>query len=66
MTDPEPGTIGVLIIDDHRMFAESLSRLLADEEGISVLATAASITTMIFGSRCLISAAIATPSRSGI
>ena len=42
MTDPERGTIGVLIIDDHRMFAESLARLLADEEGISVLATAAS------------------------
>jgi DNA-binding NarL/FixJ family response regulator len=42
MTDPEPGTIGVLIIDDHRMFAESLARLLADEEGIAVLATAAS------------------------
>ncbi len=42
MTDPEPGTIGVLIIDDHRMFAESLARLLADEEGIAVLATAPS------------------------
>jgi DNA-binding NarL/FixJ family response regulator len=42
MTDPEPGTIGVLIIDDHRMFAESLARLLADEEDIAVLATAAS------------------------
>jgi len=42
MTDPERGTIGVLIIDDHRMFAESLARLLADEEGIAVLATAAS------------------------
>jgi len=42
MTDPERGTIGVLIIDDHRMFAESLARLLADEEGIAVLATAVS------------------------
>lgn len=28
--------IGVVIVDDHRMFAESLARLLADEEGISV------------------------------
>ena len=30
--------IGVLIVDDHRMFAESLARLLSDEEGIRVLA----------------------------
>jgi DNA-binding NarL/FixJ family response regulator len=35
--DPE---IGVVIIDDHRMFAESLARLLADEEGITVVGTA--------------------------
>jgi len=28
--------IGVIIVDDHRMFAESLARLLADEEGIAV------------------------------
>lgn len=41
MTDPESGTIGVLIIDDHRMFAESLARLLGGEEGIAVLGTAA-------------------------
>lgn len=33
--------IGVVIIDDHQMFAESLGRLLADESGISVLGTAA-------------------------
>lgn len=32
--------IGVVIIDDHRMFAESLARLLADEDGIEVLAVA--------------------------
>lgn len=34
------GTIGVLLVDDHRMFAESLARLLADEPGIDVLAVA--------------------------
>jgi len=28
--------IGVVIVDDHRMFSESLARLLADEDGISV------------------------------
>ena len=36
-------TIGVLIVDDHRMFAESLSRLLADELGITVLGIAGSV-----------------------
>ena len=30
------GEIGVVIVDDHRMFSESLARLLADEDGISV------------------------------
>lgn len=34
--DEEPG-IGVVIVDDHQMFAESLARLLADEDAISVL-----------------------------
>lgn len=29
--------IGVVIVDDHRMFAESLSRLLSDEPDITVL-----------------------------
>jgi DNA-binding NarL/FixJ family response regulator len=29
--------IGVLIVDDHRMFAESLARFLADDDGIEVL-----------------------------
>jgi DNA-binding NarL/FixJ family response regulator len=33
--------ISVLIVDDHRMFAESLARLLADEPGIDVVGTAA-------------------------
>ncbi len=36
----EPSAIGVLIIDDHRMFAESLARLLADQPDISVLGVA--------------------------
>lgn len=34
--------IGVLLVDDHRMFGESLARLLADEPGIDVLAVATS------------------------
>lgn len=38
----EPDTIGVLIIDDHRMFAESLGRMLGDEAGIEVLGFATS------------------------
>ncbi len=33
--------VGVLIVDDHRMFAESLARLLSDEDGIEVLGLAA-------------------------
>lgn len=36
-------TISVLIVDDHRMFAESLSRLLADEDGITVLGIAGTV-----------------------
>jgi len=39
----ESSRISVLIVDDHRMFAESLSRLLADEPGISVLGVAGNI-----------------------
>jgi DNA-binding NarL/FixJ family response regulator len=35
-----PQTIGVLIVDDHRMFSESLARLLSAEEDITVLGTA--------------------------
>jgi DNA-binding NarL/FixJ family response regulator len=34
-----PGTIRVLVLDDHVMFAESLSRLLRDEPDIDVVAT---------------------------
>src|ERR1700750_1339875 len=32
--------IRVLIVDDHAMFAESLARLLGDEEGIEVVGVA--------------------------
>jgi two-component system response regulator DevR len=35
------GTVGVLIVDDHKMFSESLARLLADEDGIEVMGVAA-------------------------
>jgi DNA-binding NarL/FixJ family response regulator len=42
VNDPsEP--IGVVIVDDHRMFAESLSRLLSDEPGITVLGVASNV-----------------------
>lgn len=34
--------VRVLLVDDHQMFAESLARLLGDEEDISILATCAS------------------------
>ena len=41
MADVAPGgdTIRVVVIDDHRMFAESLARLLSDEPDIEVVAT---------------------------
>ena len=39
--DDVPAPIGVLIVDDHRMFAESLARLLADEDDIAVVGVAA-------------------------
>ena len=35
MTEPE-SEITVLIVDDHKVFAESLARLLSDEEGVTV------------------------------
>jgi len=38
------GRVGVVIVDDHRMFAESLARLLADEDGIAVLGVAGTAT----------------------
>jgi DNA-binding NarL/FixJ family response regulator len=34
------GVVGVVIVDDHRMFAESLARLLTDVEGIAILGVA--------------------------
>ncbi|MCU1364619.1 MAG: response regulator transcription factor [Ilumatobacteraceae bacterium] len=36
------GSIGVAIVDDHRMFAECLARFLMDCDGIHVVGTAAS------------------------
>ncbi len=41
MVEPDQAAVGVLIVDDHRMFAESLARLLSDEVGIDVLGLAA-------------------------
>ena len=41
MTDTRTGSVCVLIVDDHRMFAESLARLLSDEDGIDVVGLAA-------------------------
>jgi DNA-binding NarL/FixJ family response regulator len=35
--------VRVLVVDDHRMFAESLMRLLADEDDIEVTAIAATV-----------------------
>src|SRR5687768_11845649 len=40
MAESEDTTVGVLIVDDHRMFSESLARLLDDEDGITVLGVA--------------------------
>lgn len=40
MAESEDTTVGVLIVDDHRMFSESLARLLADEDGVEVLGVA--------------------------
>jgi DNA-binding NarL/FixJ family response regulator len=40
MADERHGPIGVVLIDDHRMFAESLGRLLDAELGIDILGIA--------------------------
>jgi DNA-binding NarL/FixJ family response regulator len=40
VAEPQADGLGVLIVDDHRMFAESLARLLSDAEGINVLGIA--------------------------
>jgi DNA-binding NarL/FixJ family response regulator len=37
----ETDRIGVLIVDDHRLFADGLARLLGDDAGIEVLGVAA-------------------------
>jgi DNA-binding NarL/FixJ family response regulator len=42
-----PADITVLIVDDHRMFAESLARLLDDEPGIRVAGIATSGTAAL-------------------
>src|SRR5687768_14832983 len=41
MAEQRHESIGVVLIDDHQMFAESLSRLLGLEEDIEVLGTGA-------------------------
>jgi two-component system, NarL family, response regulator DevR len=41
MAEPEEGVLGVLVVDDHQMFAESLARLLSDQGDIVVLGMAA-------------------------
>jgi DNA-binding NarL/FixJ family response regulator len=41
MAEPEEGVLGVLVVDDHQMFAESLARLLSDQDDIVVLGMAA-------------------------
>lgn len=41
-SDSEPATTRVLVVDDHRMFAESLVRLLTDEGDIDVVGVATS------------------------
>jgi DNA-binding NarL/FixJ family response regulator len=45
MTDTTSATppIRVMLVDDHRMFAESLARLLGDEPGIEVLGIAGTV-----------------------
>jgi DNA-binding NarL/FixJ family response regulator len=40
MPNAKTDVIGVLLVDDHRMFAESLARLLSTEADIEVLAVA--------------------------
>ena len=42
MAEREPGPIAVVIIDDHRMFTESIGRLLDGEDGLTVVGSATS------------------------
>lgn len=39
--EPSAGSIGVVVVDDHRLFAEGLTRLLDVEDDIEVLGTGA-------------------------
>jgi DNA-binding NarL/FixJ family response regulator len=39
----EPGTIRVMVVDDHKMFAETLLRVLAEEPDLQVVGTATSV-----------------------
>jgi DNA-binding NarL/FixJ family response regulator len=41
MPEPHDGEVTMVIVDDHLMFAESLSRLLSEDEHITVLGAAA-------------------------
>jgi DNA-binding NarL/FixJ family response regulator len=38
VTEPDQQTVGVVLIDDHLMFAQSLARVLEDADDITVLA----------------------------
>jgi DNA-binding NarL/FixJ family response regulator len=42
IADPPVDHVSVIVVDDHRMFAESLSRLLSEEVDIDVLGVASS------------------------
>jgi DNA-binding NarL/FixJ family response regulator len=42
MVDADSGTVSLVIIDDHQMFVESLSHVLAEDDRIAVVGTAAS------------------------
>jgi DNA-binding NarL/FixJ family response regulator len=42
IADPPVDHVSVIVVDDHRMFAESLSRLLSEEVDIEVLGMASS------------------------
>lgn len=50
---PAPDPIRVLVVEDHRMFAEALSAMLGTQEGIEVVGTAASVATGVAESRRL-------------
>ena len=41
MADGPATRVGVLLVDDHKMFSDSLARVLADEPDIEIVGTAA-------------------------